>query len=352
MRTLSAGPSNFAHHLGKIAFAAAWFVNARAVTAAPVTETGCKEYAQWAPPTDEATLESTSNIQYRNGSEYTMATKKFTAAISTISWIDSKVGLPVKDSDPATITQRAVFTTNANFRFSNFLEAFVIVDDRLGIRQCGFSRASGMYRGPSEFGLQSAVVGKIGRYSAQSSQSATFRQVVGARTQSHEIAGEVGVGGAGAIVGGIGGFMIGGPVGAFVGAVGVCAVGYVTGKELAELIKSFPPIWTELELTINADGSIRRSLLSHSVFPSNTIFGLRKAALGDAVADGYSAFASYDGDLSRLQRWQNSGWDLAAQNRSGPTDGNPWGMKNPAKTIGEKLVQSCPSGYECKAPFL
>lgn len=36
---LSAGPSNFAHHLGKIASAAAWFVNARAVTAAPVTFT-------------------------------------------------------------------------------------------------------------------------------------------------------------------------------------------------------------------------------------------------------------------------------------------------------------------------
>jgi len=281
-----------------------------------------------------------------------MAIKKFTAAIATISWIDNKVGLPVKDSDPATITRRAAFTTNPNFRFSNFLEAFVVVDDRLGIQQQGFSRASGMYRGPSEFGLQSAVVGKIGRSSIRTNQTATFRQLVGARTQSHEIAGEVGGGGAGAIAGGVGGFMIGGPVGAFVGAVGVCAVGYFTGKEVAELIKSFPPIWTELELTISADGSIRRSLLSHSVFPSNTIFGVGKAAVGESVADGYAAFASYDGDLGRLQRWQSSGWDLAAENRSGPTDGNPWGMKNPAKTVGETLVQSCPSGYECKGPFL
>jgi hypothetical protein len=281
-----------------------------------------------------------------------MATKKFTAAIATISWIDNKVGLPVKDSDPSTITQRGAFTTNANFRFSNFLEAFAIVDDRLGIQQYGFSRASGMYRGPSEFGFQSAVVGKIGRSSIRSSHSVTFRQLVGARTQSHEILGERVGGGAGAIVGGIGGFMVGGPVAAFVGAVGVCAVGYVTGKELAELAKSFPPIWTELELTINSDGRIRPSLLSHSVFPSNTLFGLGKAALGDAAAEGYSAFASYDGDLGPLQRWQSSGWDLAAQNRSGPTDGNPWGMRNPAKTVGEKLVQSCPSGYECKGPFL
>jgi hypothetical protein len=180
----------------------------------------------------------------------------------------------------------------------------------------------------------------------------TFRQLVGARTQSHEIAGEVGGGGAGAVAGGIGGFMIGGPVGAFVGAVGVGAVGYFSGKEVAELVKSFPPIWTELELTLNADGGIRNSLLSHSVFPSTTIFGLGKAALTESVADGYAAFASYDGDSVQLQRWQSSGWDLASQKRSGPTDGNPWGMKNPATTVGEKLVQSCPSGYECKGPFL
>lgn len=281
-----------------------------------------------------------------------MAAKKFTAAIATISWIDNKVGLPVKDSDPATITQRAAFTTDANFRFSNFLEAFVIVDDRLGLQQYGFSRASGMYRGPSEFGLQSAVVGKIGRSSIRSKQAVTFRQLVGARTQSHEIAGEVGGGGAGAIAGGVGGFMIGGPVGAFVGAVGIGAVGYFTGKEIAELVMSFPPIWTELELTINADGSIRHSLLSHSVFPSNTMFSPGKAVLGELAADGYAACASYDGDSGPLQRWQRSGWDLAARNRSGPTDGNPWGMKNPAKTVGATLAQSCPSGYECKGPFL
>jgi hypothetical protein len=276
-----------------------------------------------------------------------MVAKKFTAAVTTISWIDSKVGLPVSDSDPATVSKRAEFTTDANFRFSNFLEAFVVLDDRLGIQQYGFSHASGMYRGPSEFGLPSAVVGKIGRSSIPSKQAVTFRQLVGARTQSHEIAGEV----VGVLAGGGGGFMVGGPVGAFVGAAAI-GVGYFTGKKIAELIKSFPPIWTELELTINADGSIRRSLLSHSVFPSNTMFSPRKAVLGESIADGYTACASYDGDSDRLQRWQSSGWDLAAQKRSGPTDGNPWGMKNPAKTVGEKLVQSCPSGYECKGPFL
>jgi hypothetical protein len=256
------------------------------------------------------------------------------------------------DIDPATITKRNAFTTDSNFRFSNFLEAFVIFDDRLGIQQYGFSRASGMYRGPSEFGLQSAVVGKIGRSSVRANQAVTFRQLVGARTQCHEIAGEVGGGGAGAIAGGIGGFMIGGPVGAFVGAVGICAVGYFMGKEVAELVKSFPPIWTELELTINSDGRTRGSLISHSVFPSNTLFSPGKATTGELLADGYAVMASYDGGLSQLQRWQGSGWDLAAKIRSGPTDGNPWGMKNPAKTIGQTLVCDCPSGFECKGAFL
>jgi hypothetical protein len=281
-----------------------------------------------------------------------VALKKFTAGIATVSWIDSKVRLPVKDSNPATSTERAAFITDVKFRFSNFLEAFVIVDDRLGIQQYGFSHASGMYRGSSEFGLESAVVGKIGRSAVWTNQAVTFRQLVGARTRSHEVAGEVGGGGGGAIAGGIGGFMIGGPVGAFVGAVGVGVIGYYTGREVAELIKSFPPIWTELELTINADGSIRPSLLSHSVFPSNTMFSPGKAAPSEFIASGYRVCACYDGDLGQLGRWQNSGWDLAARNRTGPTDGNPWGMKDPAKTLGETLVQSCPSGYSCEGAFL
>ncbi|SRR6266404_274898 len=280
-----------------------------------------------------------------------MTTKTLTAAIATISWIDVKVGLPVHDCDPATKDpQRAAFITNAGFRFSNFLEAFVIVHERLGIQEYGFSRSSGMYRGSSAFGLGSAVVGKIGRSSKRSNTSVTFRQLVGARTVSHEVAAEV----VGIIAGaGIGGFMIGGPVGSFVGAVGVgAAVGYRTGKEIADLIKSFPPIWTELALTMNSDGTTQSALVSHSVFPSNTMFSRGSAALREFASDGYRICASYDGDLGQLNRWQSSGWDLADEARSGASDGNPWGMQNPAKTIVEKLVHSCPSGYKCDGPFL
>lgn len=146
--------------------------------------------------------------------------------------------------------------------------------------------------------------------------------------------------------------MIGGPIGAFVGVIPVGAVGYFTGKEVAELVKSYPPIWTELELTINADATIRTDLVSHSAFPSNTFFTVPLATSADIVAGPYTSRQQYDGDAGRLKQWQSDGWDLATAVRSGPTDGNPWGMANPAGTIGEKLVQSCPAGYECRGAFL
>lgn len=56
-----------------------------------------------------------------------------------------------------------------------------------------------MYRGPSEFGLKSAIVGKIGRSTVPANRSVVFRQLVGARTVSHEVAGEVGGGGLGVV---------------------------------------------------------------------------------------------------------------------------------------------------------
>jgi hypothetical protein len=125
-------------------------------------------------------------------------------------------------------------------------------------------------------------------------------------------------------------------------------VGYFAGREVAQLFKSFPPIWTELELTINSDGSIRHVLLSHSVFPSNTLFSQEKAVSNELVEARYTVRAGYNGGLKQLQRWQDFGWDLASKNRVGPTNGNPWGMRNPAKTLGMKVLQECPQGYTCE----
>jgi uncharacterized protein (TIGR02594 family) len=40
------------------------------------------------------------------------------------------------------------------------------------------------------------------------------------------------------------------------------------GRKLAEQILVFPPIWTELELTIYSDGSFEGNLARHSIFPN------------------------------------------------------------------------------------
>lgn len=49
-----------------------------------------------------------------------MATQTLSAAIATVSWIDAKVGLPVKDRDPSSFSRRDDFTTDPKFRFPIF----------------------------------------------------------------------------------------------------------------------------------------------------------------------------------------------------------------------------------------
>ena len=274
-----------------------------------------------------------------------MANRKLTAGIATLSWIDKKAQIPVDDPDPGVSTNRQHLIAGATFRFSNFLEAFIIVDDRGTVQNSGFTNEAGMYRGPSKFGINSAVVGKIGRATQQSPKSATFRQCVGARTVSHEVAGEVGGGGVGIVGGAVGGFMVGGPVGAFIGAASIGLVGYFTGKEVAELIMSFPPIWTEIELTINADGTIKYQLLSHSVFPSNTFYAIDRASEKDLLSEDFKRRSYHDRDQTNLKRWQDKGWGITPPSRGCPSEGNPWGMENPAKTIGVKMKSETPQGY-------
>jgi hypothetical protein len=271
--------------------------------------------------------------------------RTLTAAIGTLSWIDKKAKIPVDDPDPGPVAKREHFNTGTTFRFSNYIEAFISFDERNRIQRWGFTDASGMYRGPSKFGLSSEVVGKIGRKIVVRGGEVSFRQLVGARTISHEVAGGAGGGTAGAVAGGVGGFMVGGPVGAFVGAVTIGAVGYFTGKEVAELIMSFPPIWTEIELTINANGNISYQLLSHSLFPSNTLYALASALEGDLRGVELQRVGYHDGDMTRLKEWVDNGWGLSPPTRGCPSPGNPWGMENPAGTIGVKLSNETPTGY-------
>lgn len=285
-----------------------------------------------------------------------MSNRTLTGGIAALSWIDPKTGLPEVDKrgDPGARISRSDIKDGHLYRFSNFLEAYVTVNDAGALLDAGFTADSGMYRGPSAFGLDSAPVGKIGRTTSRRTSKAVFRQLVGSRTESPEKIG----GAAGAVGGGIGGAVLvgavagawAGPVGMFVGAVALGTVGYFTGREVAELVSAFPPIWTEIELTIHCDGKLEYQLVSHSVFPSNTFYALQNVRASRSDPEVYVRQGnSYDGNNVRLTAWKANGWGMAARARSGATAGSPWGMGDPGKVLGGGSLQhQCPPGYTCR----
>lgn len=133
----------------------------------------------------------------------------------------------------------------------------------------------------------------------------TFRQLVGCRTQSPERIAE-GVGGvAGAAEGSS--FGIWGVVGGWLG-------GRRIGREVIEEFMVFPPIWSELSLTIHADGSSDQQLDRHSLFPSLCFYHLHPGN-----QELYDRTSWYDA-RSRLNTWKQNGWG----------DGNPWHIPNPS----------------------
>jgi hypothetical protein len=281
-----------------------------------------------------------------------------TAGIATFSWIDPKTGLPEVDKkgEPPAKIKRSDIMAGLLYRFSNFLEGEITVGPTGSIVRAAFTKDSDMYRGPSFAGLNSAPVGNIGRTVTTTTQAATFRQLVGCRTESPEKIGA----GAGAVVGGgVGVYAgikagalvgsVGGPVGAFIGAVTLGTVGYFAGREVAEFATAFPPIWTELELTIAADGSVKGRVLSHSLFPSNSFYMIQGSRWDSSGDDDYiRTGSSYDGDQVRLKSWKDNGWGASKGTgaRSGPTSGNPWGKSDPSKVLGTGEVPfPTPAGY-------
>lgn len=285
-----------------------------------------------------------------------------TYSIASLSWIDPKTGLPEVDKkgDPGPTLVKNDVTWGRLYRFANLLEVQLDISSG-AIQNPRFTRESGMYRGPSYMGLDSAPVGMIGRKIIPAGNNAvTFKQIVGCRTESPEkigraVGGAVGVG-AGALggakvgagigtIGGLPGVAVGGVIGTVVGGY----VGYVAGREVAELATAYPPIWTELELTVNADGSTSQRVISHSLFPSMTFYALRAVADSSASNTLFFREVFYDG-VPNLEKWKKKGWGLANQiHRSNATEGNPWGMEDPGPVLGVgKMSTHCPSGYECQ----
>src|SRR5262245_61928732 len=122
-------------------------------------------------------------------------------SIASFSWIDPRTGLPEVDPrDPGAWTSRRLIRSTLGYRFANFLEAFITVDESTGyVVGHGFTPASGIYRGLSFAGLPSAFWPAI-RSVRLGSDPVVFTQIVGAQTKSAE-----GIGGA-----------FGGPIGELV----------------------------------------------------------------------------------------------------------------------------------------
>jgi hypothetical protein len=217
------------------------------------------------------------------------------------------------------------------FAFSNYLHGYLTTNDSVTIASAGLHSNSGIYTSPSQFGLPSERFPTISsnNITRGSIQGVQFNQLVGARTISAGIAaGTVGttVGiGTGIWLGVKGGAAIGalgGPIGAvgggIVGGLLGAGAGYLAGTATANNIPqtNFPPIWTEIQLTIMADGTRDFQMLRHSLFPSNSFYSNPIGASTLVRTSNYSALASQE------TAWQNGGWG----------SGNPWGMNRPTFT--------------------
>jgi hypothetical protein len=247
-------------------------------------------------------------------------------SIATLSWIDPVTGLPEVDKagDPGPTIIRAQILGKKGYRFSNFLEAWIEVDTKDVIIACGFSTDSDMYRGPSYLNTESAPVGNIGRKTLRQQKSVTFRQLVGCRTMAPEKIGQT--------TGRVVGRLAAGPVGEYVGGR--------LGRSTAEAAKVFPPIWTELELTINADHTFSHAFPNCSLFPSVSYYAL------DENTWAYSRQGPSYNAVPMLDTWYDKGWGPATLTPFAPrpTPGNPWSMTKPTFTTESKLTP-VPQGY-------
>jgi hypothetical protein len=157
--------------------------------------------------------------------------------------------------------------------------------------QSGFTQDSRMYRGLSFAGIPSEPFLDL-RSVQRIDKGVRFKQIVGARTQSAEMLRE--------------------------------KVYPVSGVSLIAR-SAFPPIWTELELTIMVDGTWTGKLLRHSLFPSVSFYLLDPRIHSFDMDNGaYMAESGYDG-VPNYDEWREHGWGsmLRNANERGPGRGNP-----------------------------
>lgn len=273
-------------------------------------------------------------VQRQESSEEELATledqqqesREITGAAVSISWIHpsspagSMVG-GVPDPQPPSTISRGFVSAAQGFRFSNHVGVTITTSDGRTIDSVQHDPMQ-ITKGSSQFGVPSQQFPTQRQENRQTRNGIEYievQQLVGARTVSHEAAGErVGnvVGGASGaymgakLLGGAGSFLgpLGTAAGVAIGGVGGYFLGGYLGEKAAATAISFPPIWTEITLRVFADGHVERSIGRHSHFPSVTFYGV-----DNYVSDGNIAYLALE---AAQNTWQASGWG----------GGNPWGV--------------------------
>jgi hypothetical protein len=244
-----------------------------------------------------------------------------------MSWINPVTGLPEVDKggDPGDQPWRPTILGEKVYRFAHLLEAYINVDNNNKIVGQGFSsstssgKGNGMYRSPSYMKFSSEPLA-IQNSIHHGGDFVRFVQRVGCSTKSPEKIGKVG----GVVVG----FFAYNPLGLVVWVAAGAA-----GNAVAHAVKGFPPIWTELELTIHNDGRYTGQVLRYSLFPSHNFYLLdlnkpKVPILSNLIMTmapiGYTLFSKYDG-VPQLTHWDKDGWG-PVNGKSGACEGNPWNV--------------------------
>ncbi len=255
-----------------------------------------------------------------------MALQRYTRSAATVSWIDPRLWwlVEVDHVVPKKEVDRRYLIGNSGYRFDNFLEAWIDVDQATGsIMAAGYSPQSGMYRAPSFGGLPSYAFSRMATQSASGHQ-AKFVQVVGARTQSPEIIGKA-----------IGQTVQDGIIGPLAPIIDklLPQPGQRAGAGTARQVTRFPPIWSELTLTITSLGgkiTASSTLGRCSLFPSLNYYveqpGTETMPDPVFIETALPWGEPYYDARSNLGNWRSSGWGALRGGSVGPTPGNPWGF--------------------------
>jgi len=218
----------------------------------------------------------------------------------------------VDEGDPGNVIDRDAILANQGYRFANFLEASITVANAstgpimLVGQHVGYIKDCGIYRAPSFLGIPSYAYPIKLFEPVYIDGGVEFRQIVGARTQSAEVAAS----------------KLGGPIGAIAGAI-------------AQKLFDFPPIWSDLKLTIRYDGTYSSDLIAYSLFPSltfyeNSMTPCFNLPLGSgSPCQAFEKKFGYDG-MPNYDRWIGAGKGWGPQQRGpNPCEGNPWGATKP-----------------------